>query len=95
MGGNERRACPRRAVTAEIKAWALTSDGELDTEANAIGGSVRDASGGGLGVHLDREVEVGANVRCEICFHGGDIAVPTLAQVQWIRSGTAGIRFLL
>jgi hypothetical protein len=62
-------------------------------------GKVRNVSEGGLCVAWDRAPNSSSILRCRIFVDGAAAAIPTLAQVRWMRQGdgdsVAGMAFLL
>lgn len=96
----ERRSSRRWPVSLTILAQGLWSTSLPNPEPANIRGEARDVSNGGLCLQLDQFCIVSTLLKCEIFFPGSPAAVPTLAQVRWIRESEqgkfiAGVQFLL
>ena len=88
---HEKRRHPRHAVHGELTGHILPSHTEAEQTFQA---TIHDISEGGLGVRTSRTVTVSSPIRCEVRLADVPGAIPTLAQVRWVKNSRprAGVR---
>lgn len=95
----ERRQHPRHTASLEVWGQALSAAGTADTSAGSIRGTTRNVSDGGLCVAWNATPDPSAVLRCRVVVAGTPAAIPTLAQVCWIRpdggGSVTGLSFLV
>lgn len=95
----ERRQHARYITSLEVWGQALSPTGVADPSAPVIRGTMRNVGDGGLCVAWDGVLDPSPLLGCRIVVHGTPAAIPTLAQVRWMRQdhggSVTGLSFLL
>ena len=84
---HEKRRHPRHAVHGELTGYILPSHTAAEQPFQA---TIHDISEGGLGVRASSTVTVSSPIRCEVRLADLPGAIPTLAQVRWVKSSRPG-----
>ena len=99
--GEERRRFLRHESSASLRGTELPSLLPTPASETTFRGQIRDIGAGGLCILTDELLHVSHLARCEIPLPGLPVAIPTLAQIRWIRRDPVeathfvGLQFLL
>jgi len=85
----ENRRYRRYGIHGQLALRILASGFSPGTD-GPVQGTVHDISEGGLRILIAESVPVSTPVRCEIRLPGLPVPIPTLAQIQWVKTDPSG-----